>query len=136
MRRLQGGRKRYNRLMNTKTVLVAVAALVVGFLVGHFLFAPSESANADIIQSVVQSKEKMYEAEAQTCLQLAQNAYLRDFIALCKKDQPSPSCDSTDFNSASSYGVFQLGANPSGDFAMLYKTYQSDTNLCTNNSGN
>lgn len=121
--------------MNTKIVTVGIASLIVGFLSGHFLFVPP-SGNTSDVQSLIQNKESMYESEAHTCLQLAQNAYLRDFINLCKKDQPSPSCGSTDFNSASGYGVLQLGANPSGDFAALYRIYQSDMNLCTQNSSN
>ncbi len=116
-----------------KITAVGIAALVIGFLGGHFLLA-SSSSNTSNVQSLIQSKEKMYEAEAQTCLQLAQNVYLRDFITLCKKEQPSPSCDTTDFASASGFGMLQLGTNPTGDFALLYKTYESDMNLCTGNS--
>lgn len=117
--------------MTVQSIIIAIVALITGFIGGHVLSVEQVPSNIDDVAALIQSKDKLYEAEARRCLQLAQNAYVRDFTNLCTKDQSSPSCDTTDFNSASGYGVYQLAENPAGDFAMLYKIYQSDMKFCT-----
>lgn len=120
--------------MNTKFAVIAICILAIGFIGGHLIFPRYAPSNLNGIESLLQSKNKLYESAVNQCFQLAKNIYVRDFINLCKKDQPSSSCDTTDFNSALGYGVVQLGTDPSGDFAKLHKTYEADMNLCIGSS--
>lgn len=124
--------------MDIKKISFVAGALVIGFASGYFI-ANQLSINSmgsvmKNVSSFGQSKDDLFESAVNQCLKLAQNVYLRDFINLCKEDQPSSLCDGTDLNSASGYGLYQLGANPDGKFSILYKTYESDMNTCTHNS--